>query len=77
MKKGFLKNFTKFTGKHLCRSLIFNKVAGLSPAILSKTKFRRGGGVNFRGGGAFFTEHFGKSGVEGSDVAVTIGRFLV
>ena len=27
-KKGFLKNFAKFTGKHLCQSL-FNKVAGL------------------------------------------------
>ena len=23
-------NFTKFTGKYLCRSLFFNKVAGLS-----------------------------------------------
>ena len=28
-KKGALKNFTKFTGKHLCQSLFFNKVAGL------------------------------------------------
>ena len=28
-KKGVLKNFPKFTGKHLCRSLFFNKVAGL------------------------------------------------
>ena len=26
MKKGVLKNFTKFTGKHLCQSLFFNKV---------------------------------------------------
>ena len=25
--KGVLKNFAKFTGKHLCQSLIFNKVA--------------------------------------------------
>ena len=30
-KKGFLKNFTKFTEKHLCESLFFNKVAGLRP----------------------------------------------
>ena len=30
MKKGVLKNFAKFTGKHLCQSLLFNKVAGLS-----------------------------------------------
>ena len=28
IKKGVLKNFTKFTAKHLRRSLIFNKVAG-------------------------------------------------
>ena len=27
-KKGFLKDFAKITGKHLCRSLLFNKVAG-------------------------------------------------
>ena len=25
MKKGVLKNFTKFTGKHLCHSRFFNK----------------------------------------------------
>ena len=28
-KKGVLKNFTKFTGKHLRQRLFFNKVAGL------------------------------------------------
>ena len=27
VKKGVLRNFTKFTRKHLCRSLFFNKVA--------------------------------------------------
>ena len=27
-KKGFLNNFAKVTGKHLCQSLLFNKVAG-------------------------------------------------
>ena len=30
MQKGVLRNFTKFTGKHLCYSLFFNKVAGLT-----------------------------------------------
>ena len=30
-KKGVLINFAKFTGKHLCQSLFFNKVAGLFP----------------------------------------------
>ena len=29
MKKDVLKNFSKFTGKRLCQSLFFNKVAGL------------------------------------------------
>ena len=29
-KKDVLKNFAKFTGKHLCHSLFYNKVAGLS-----------------------------------------------
>ena len=29
LKKGFLKNFAKFTGKNLCQSPFFNKVAGL------------------------------------------------
>ena len=27
-EKGFLRNFAKFKGKHLCQSLFFNKVAG-------------------------------------------------
>ena len=30
-KKCALRNFAKFTGKDLCRSLFFNKVAGLRP----------------------------------------------
>ena len=40
MKKGALVNFTKFTGKHLCQSLIFIKVAGLRAATLLKKKLR-------------------------------------
>ena len=28
-KKGFMKTFEKLTGKHLCQSFFFNKVAGL------------------------------------------------
>ena len=35
-KKGVLRYFTKFTGKHLCQSVFFNKVAGLRPATLFK-----------------------------------------
>ena len=33
-RKGVLKNFAKFTEKHQCQSLFFNKVAGLRPATL-------------------------------------------
>ena len=33
-KKGVIRNFAKLTGKHLCQSLFFNKVAGLRPAAL-------------------------------------------
>ena len=32
-KKGVLRNFTKFTEKHLCQSLFSNKVAGLSQQL--------------------------------------------
>ena len=54
MKKGVLRNFAKFTGKHLCQSLLFNKVAGLRKRLwhscfpVNFTKFLRT---------LFFTEH--------------------
>ena len=35
-KKGVLRNFAKLTGKHLCQSLIFNKVA--RPGTLLKKR---------------------------------------
>ena len=35
-KKDVLKNFSKFTGKHLRRSLFFNKVVGLISTTLLK-----------------------------------------
>ena len=35
-KKGALRNFAKFTGKHLCQSLLFNKVADVSPVNFAK-----------------------------------------
>ena len=47
-KKNALKNFVKFTGKHLCQSLFFNKAAGLRPVILLKKRLRnRSFPVNF------------------------------
>ena len=38
IKKSFLKNFAKFTGKHLCQRLFLNNVAGLSPATLLRKR---------------------------------------
>ena len=38
-RKDFLRHFAKFTGKHLCQSLCFNKVADLRPATLLKKRF--------------------------------------
>ena len=36
MKKSVLRNFTKFTGKHLCQSFFFNKVICLLFSFLLK-----------------------------------------
>ena len=55
-KKGVLRNFGKFTGKHLCQSLFFNKVAGL---LLKKRLWHRCFPVNFPKflRAPFLTEH--------------------
>ena len=36
LRKGVLRNFAEFTGKHLHHSLLFNKVAGLSLQLYLK-----------------------------------------
>ena len=36
VRRGVLVNFAKFTGKHMCQSVFFNKVAGFRPATLWK-----------------------------------------
>ena len=47
--RGVPKKFSKFTGKHLCQSLLFNKVAGLGPAtLLTKRLWCRCFPVSFR-----------------------------
>ena len=38
-KNGVFRNFAKFTVKHLCQGLFFNKVAGLRPCKISKNTF--------------------------------------
>ena len=38
-EKDVIRNFTKFTGKHLCQSLFYNKVPDLRPATSLKKRF--------------------------------------
>ena len=60
IKKGVLRNFAKFTGKHMRQSLFFNKVASLRPVtLLKKRLWHRGFPVNFAKflRTSFFTEH--------------------
>ena len=38
VKKGILRNFANFTGKHLCQSLFFNKVAGRPANVRNSLK---------------------------------------
>ena len=53
-----LKNFSKFTGKYLCQSFFFNKVAGLRPAnLLKKRLWHRSFPVNIAIQEHLFTEH--------------------
>ena len=40
VRKCVFRNFAKFTGKHLCQSLFFNKLPGLRPATLLKKRLR-------------------------------------
>ena len=59
-KKGVLKDFTKFTEKHLCQSLFLSKVAGLRPVtLLKKRLWHRCFPVNYPKflRTPFFTEH--------------------
>ena len=60
--KGDFRNFAKFTGKHLCQSLFFNKVAGLRPKtcnIIKKETLARVFSCEFCkiSENTFFTEH--------------------
>ena len=60
VRKGVLRSFAKFTGKHLCQILFFNKVAGLTPAtLLKKRLWHRCFLVNFCeiSKNTFFTKH--------------------
>ena len=39
-KIGILKNFSRFTGEHLCWTLFLNKVGEFQPGALSKKRFQ-------------------------------------
>ena len=54
MLKAVLRNFTKFTGKHLCQSLFSNKVAGLRPEALAQVFPSEFCQIS---NNSFFTEH--------------------
>ena len=58
--KGVLRNFAKFTGKHLCRSLFFNKVTALD--FIKKETLVQVLSCEFCKipKNTFFTEHLGR-----------------
>ena len=59
-KKAVDRNFAKFTGKYLCQSFFFNKVASLRPAtLLKKSLWHKCFPVNFAKflRTSFVTEH--------------------
>ena len=47
IRKGVLRNFGKFTGKHLCQSLFVNKVVGRPATLLKKRLWHRCFPMNF------------------------------
>ena len=76
-KKGILRNFAKFTGKHLCQRLLFNKVASLGLQLYQKKSlWHRCLPVNFVKflRTYFFTEHLWAT---ASDSTKSINKTLV
>ena len=59
VRKGVFRNFAKFTGKHLCQSLFFNKVAGLACNFIKKETLAQVFSCEFCeiSKNTFFTEH--------------------
>ena len=59
VKKDVLRNFAKFTGKHLCQSLFLNKVAGTACNFIKKETLTQVFSFEFSeiSKNTFFTEH--------------------
>ena len=70
-KKGVFRNFAKFTGKRLCQSLFFNRVADLRPQacnVIKKETLAQVFSCEFCGNSnnTFFTEHLRTTDFESS-----------
>ena len=59
VKKGVLRSFATFTGKHLCQSLFFHKVAGAACSFIKKETLAQVFSCEFCeiSKNTFFTEH--------------------
>ena len=59
IRKGVLRNFAKFTGKHLCQSLFFNKVTDPAFSFIKKETLIQVFSFEFCeiSKNTFFTEH--------------------
>ena len=59
MKKSVLRNFTKFTAKHLCQSLFFNKVVAQACNFIKKETLAQVSSCEFYeiSKNTFFIEH--------------------
>ena len=53
-RKGVLKNFAKFTGKHLCQSLFFNEVTGFNQQFYEFVNFSEHLSLENTSGGCFW-----------------------
>ena len=76
-KKGGLRNFAKFTGKHLCQGLFFNKKRLRPVTLIKKRLCHRCFPVNFAKfiRTIFFTEHLQwllMEKMENDDISVSI-----
>ena len=79
VRKGALRNFTKFTGKHLCQNLFFNKNAGLRPATLLKKRiWHRYFTCEFCeiSENTFFTEHLRETAPDTTKIMNTLWTML-
>ena len=80
VRKGVLRNFAKFTGKHLCQSLFFNKVAALRLAtLLIKETLAQVFSCEFCeiSNNTFFTEYSGRLLLKGINLNLMISKFVV